>query len=109
MKTFEEWDPFMDNPLDKPYEKPVIRILSSTDGDWYGLYVNGKLEVEGHSLNYRDVIHALGFTYKSKELTEDDFRQFGWKCPRTYDEFKDRMKQKRKFSKEDPYGEEKWD
>ncbi len=28
--------------------------------DWEGVYVDGKLELEGHSLDFRDVLDILG-------------------------------------------------
>lgn len=30
--------------------------------DWEGLYVNGELKTQGHSMSVRDVVEALGFS-----------------------------------------------
>jgi len=62
-----------------------IRILKAQSGDWQGLYIDGELVMESHSLRLEDCIPLL--------LSDaDDFRvivdtvdenldRFGWGCP----------------------------
>lgn len=44
-----------------------IDIVNSDEGDWTGLYVDGRLMCEGHSLSPREVIEALGFELNSSQ------------------------------------------
>ena len=57
------------------------------DGDWEGLYVNGVLISQGHSIQLRDLCKALGVDYQSKEVFLDsidrtdmpkDISEFNW-------------------------------
>jgi len=95
------------------YERPdpVIRFVESTDGDWIGMYVDGKLKRQNHNLSAKDAIFALGYTYKAIVLTEKEFDMVGGECPKTYKEAIE-IKKKRKInphSELDPYGEEVWE
>lgn len=47
-------------------------IASSEDGDWEGLYINGELVEEGHSLNWRRVIskHFLGDSFYIESMED---------------------------------------
>jgi hypothetical protein len=106
-KFNEEWDPLMDNPLDEPRKEPVIRFVESKDGDWIGMYVDGKLKSQNHTLSAKDAVFALGYTYKT--ITLDELETIG-ECPTTYQEAIE-IKKKRKNnnrSELDPYGEEIW-
>lgn len=44
--------------------------------DWQGLYLDGKLAAEGHRLNARDVLDALGIAHESFDADND------WLCAR---------------------------
>jgi hypothetical protein len=46
-------------------------IVGSSSGDWYGLYRDGKLLTEGHSLDVEEVLSLLGFDVSQKEAAED--------------------------------------
>lgn len=50
-------------------EKASVCIVGNDD-DWEGLYVNGRLIVEGHSLDARDILDAL----RGKMLTDHESR-----------------------------------
>ena len=50
-----------------------IKILSSTDGDWEALYIDGKKVDEGHSLQVVDVLVACGLTVETKEVECDAY------------------------------------
>lgn len=47
-----------------------ILHIRSDQGDWEGLYVNGILVLEGHSLATADVLKAVGLhqQYESREI-----------------------------------------
>lgn len=42
----------------KNFKSPVV-IAESPSGDWEGLYIKGKLFIEGHSISRYDFIKAL--------------------------------------------------
>ncbi len=48
-----------------------ITIVSSEDGEWKGIYINGKLEYEGHSIEYFDILDALQISYTRKEVSNE--------------------------------------
>lgn len=60
---------------------PKIQFLTNDD-DWTGLYIDGKLIIEGHSIRARDVVEALGYKYESKVVEFVD----GSSCPETFPE-----------------------
>jgi len=62
-----------------------IDIVAAEDGDWEGLYIDGKLAAEGHSLDTRRVVEALGFTVGWRSV---DMRN-GSNLPQNIDELKD--------------------
>lgn len=37
----------------------LMTIINCESGDWEGLYVNGILQYEGHSINARDFINLI--------------------------------------------------
>lgn len=43
-----------------------VFLVQSEEGDWQGLYVDGKLAIEDHSLAPRDVLDALSVGYDSR-------------------------------------------
>lgn len=45
--------------------------------DWEGLYYQGNLIAEGHSLNARDVLDALDFRYNTKEANPNWLEERG--------------------------------
>ncbi len=47
-------------------------IVIATFDDWHGIYVDGKLEYENHSLQHRDVLEALKIEYTSIEVPMDE-------------------------------------
>lgn len=48
----------------------TIHLVGTAEGDWVGLYVNGELKVEDHSLSPHDVLKALGLRFTEKEVEE---------------------------------------
>ena len=59
-----------------------VKVLKAKAGDWVGLYVDGRLINEGHSLSVDQVLSAVGVSY---EAVEADFEMaFGGKCPEDF-------------------------
>lgn len=54
-------------------------VMQSDDGDWQGLYRNGVLLAEGHSLDVGDTLTALGvpYTFEERDLS------LSGRCPET--------------------------
>jgi hypothetical protein len=44
-----------------------IVFVSAPSGDWEGLYIDGKLNFENHSLRAVEVLDALGIEYREIE------------------------------------------
>lgn len=63
-----------------------LMFLKSEDGDWIGLYVNGKLMAEGHSLDPVDLLENLGFDVTREERDADWFDDNGGTCPEEWTE-----------------------
>ena len=62
-----------------------FKLVRSTSGDWYGLYANNELQIEGHSLNPTDVLSVLQgleayptklSVYDAEPLAVEDFGGF---------------------------------
>jgi hypothetical protein len=66
-----------------------VGILSSEDGDWTGLYLDGKLIAENHSLSNWDwvqLLSSLGIGVQDEERSMEWFEKVGSRCPETWDE-----------------------
>lgn len=48
----------------------TVHIVSSPSGDWEGLYLDGRLVVEGHSLSWWQVLSAIRIEYDMSECDE---------------------------------------
>ncbi len=59
-----------------------IQIVQSEQGDWEGIYIDGQLEFETHTLTAYDILYALGIQY---EKIYCDLEEIG-RCPDTFDE-----------------------
>lgn len=44
-------------------KKLNIDIVTSEEGDWEALYINGRLAVQGHTLAPTEILSALGFVH----------------------------------------------
>jgi len=49
--------------------------------DWEGIYQNGKLLVQGHRLEVREVLKLLGYKINSTYLSEEEWEIIGNSCP----------------------------
>lgn len=50
---------------------PKVTIVGHAGGDWEGLFVDGKLKEEGHSLHWSHVLDALGIEYETASADEE--------------------------------------
>lgn len=72
----------------------AIEVTILSGDDWKGIYVNGELKAENHSLNADNALAALDIAYESIYLESD----YGWDCignccPKTKSEFEELVKQ----------------
>lgn len=58
-----------------------LQIVRSEDYDWIGLYRNGKLLHEGHSIQEEELVTLLGFEYDHKVWSQEKFQEHGGRCP----------------------------
>lgn len=72
--------------LTESIDNKNITILSTDD--WSGLYYNGELIDEGHSINLYSVLKKLGYDIKSIHVDDvEEFENyFGSSCPDTLEE-----------------------
>lgn len=59
----------------KPPAAP--RVVYADGDDWAGLYVNGELRAENHSLRVSDVLEALGIEYERIECDQSWLEERG--------------------------------
>ena len=45
-------------------------VIATNYNDWEGLYINGVLATQSHSLRIEDVLEALGIDYSYKEVKD---------------------------------------
>lgn len=69
--------------------KKKIVLLSVAAGDWEGLYVNGELKCEGHSLSHYDIFKALNINVDFKEISDNEIDRLRWSFPERLDEVKE--------------------
>jgi hypothetical protein len=64
-----------------------MEVIIANFDDWQGIYVDGELKSEGHSLYYRDVLDAIKLEYKLIEvdMLELDLGRY----PETLEELKE--------------------
>ena len=69
--------------LKKIYEDLKNKKLILMRGDdWEGIYYEGKLLYQGHSINWYDVLKKLGYATKLKYIeSEEDWKELGWSLP----------------------------
>lgn len=79
----------MSNYISENTEDVNVRFLKSESGDWIGMYINGNLVREGHSLSEFDVLEEMKPFMPSLELsstTRDEkwFEEHGNRCPQIF-------------------------
>ena len=63
-----------------------LHIIRSEDYDWIGLYRDGELLHEGHSIQEEDLVKLLGFEAGHSVKDQEWFEQQGGRCPNTLPE-----------------------
>ena len=48
-----------------------IVVVGSPDGDWEGVYVDGRLVFEGHSITWWHMLDALKINYTTDDADEE--------------------------------------
>lgn len=56
---------------------PELEFVTSPDGDWTGLYRDGKLVAEGHTLSATECLTALGIPFTSSDANEAWIQRVG--------------------------------
>ena len=58
-----------------------VTIVNSEDGDWQGIYVNGILKAQSHSLSTRDILNALDVDHTIAFFNESSMEKMGNSFP----------------------------
>lgn len=56
-------------------------IIRSEDYDWIGLYKDGKLLTEGHSIQEEDLVNLLVGSHTHAVWSQEQFEEHGGRCP----------------------------
>ena len=64
-----------------------MKIVIAYADDWSGLYIDGKLKMQGHDLDQRELIRALGFECDELEVDLEWMGKVGH-LPKDIKEFK---------------------
>jgi hypothetical protein len=80
-------------PVAKEPKAHKVHFITSEDGDWIGLYFDGELLDEGHSLDERQVVRRLaqkrlGLIVTTEEKSAEWFEEQGGSCPPHLEGFK---------------------
>lgn len=67
----------------KTYENNNDNITFIEGDDWVGVYLNGKLITQGHSINERELLESLGYkNIDAKYIEEEEiWEEMGYSCP----------------------------
>ena len=75
----EAW---VDYNLSKRQEDQMKAVIVYFGDDWVGLYWNGKLVLEDHSLKPRAVLEALNVAVETKSVSDKDVEDlYDWQMP----------------------------
>lgn len=66
-----------------------LNIVMSEEGDWEGLYLDGNLVAQGHSITARDALEAIGHKVDWSEATTAQLEQHGNSLPDNLSELND--------------------
>jgi len=66
---------------------PEVVIVSSEEGDWQGLYIDGELKYEGHSIPIFILLKELGIEENTREVGNDYLEEH--EMPKTLEGFGD--------------------
>jgi len=60
----------------------MITVITSEDGDWEALYLDGELKLEGHSLAWEHILDLLGIEYEKTEIGLEALEQMAFSFPK---------------------------
>ena len=64
-------------------ESVRVHFITTEDGDWVAMYVNGKLIAEGHSLSHEQVAEEIpGVLVTTEEWGIDELVPYGYSFPK---------------------------
>lgn len=73
--------------------KPNLTVISLDD--WIGIYKEGKLLLQGHSIDYYELLEKLGYNVDSKYIPNDDLDEFGNQLPEQLSEITEYINSKK--------------
>lgn len=50
-----------------------VRFITSSDGDWVAMYIDGRQVAEGHSIDGREMLKLCGIKVISEEVDVDPY------------------------------------
>ena len=53
------------------WKPPDVVFVNSPDGDWAGVYVDGKLKYQNHTIHKYRLMEALGLRFTTVEVNQD--------------------------------------
>ena len=59
-----------------------VALVSNDEGDWMGVYIDGRLVYENHSIDEDHLLDLLGIEYT--RVTDVDCEQYGGSLPNTW-------------------------
>lgn len=57
--------------------KGTLTLVDDEGGDWTGLYINGRLVHEGHSISGKQMLEILGIPFDNFEVPYEDMERMG--------------------------------
>jgi len=54
------------------------KLIIMRGDDWEGVYYNGKLLYQGHSIRWDEVLKKLGYNITSNYIEDDDWESLDW-------------------------------
>lgn len=60
-----------------------VLITVTESHDWKALYIDGKLYLDGHDLDYRDILAALAIKFTHAEVSDEWVEENGGRFPKT--------------------------
>jgi hypothetical protein len=54
-------------------QRPKVRVVGNTQGDWYWVYIGEELVFEGHSVQWRDLLNALQVSWEYHEVDGETY------------------------------------
>lgn len=66
-----------------------MRVVIANYDDWQGIYVDGELKYENHTIPYFEILHAVGVEFKDLEV---DMYKLNWgRLPDTEEELREKL------------------